>query len=237
MNEILRYDSIQSRVNVIYYLLQCGFISHDIYSNFELIEVIFLSLRNQPIYRLKQTFAAFEELYPSQLANFENITGSRCQLLKKKSLSCSYPLIPYIGSYCMDIRKIDNFKKTIEITERNIFDSDKCDNNIETKDNKDSGDNDNNNCDDNNQEEKKEKIIWEKNNYLHLNMIILRSQDRLFREIQRAQETPYRFRWNEKIHNLLEEKFLNPSCCLDDDGLEKKSRRLEAEVKEGVFEI
>lgn len=69
-------------------------------------------------------------------------------------------------------------------------------------------------------------------------MVILREIDKVFRDIQRAQQTPYRFRWNNKIHYLLKSKVNDSSYCTDSDILEKRSRRLEPEIKEGgTFEI
>lgn len=232
VNEILRHDSIQNRVNVIHFLLQCASISLNIYSNFELIEVIYSALTLDPVFRLKQTFSCLDDLYPSQREDFLKMTGPVCRGLKKlKRLTNSYPVIPPVGSYCMDIRKLLNWKKTIELTEKKLTKD-----NTETKAEFD----DDNDDDSDEGEDKKERSRWEKNPDIHLNMYILKIQDNLLHDLERAQETPYRFRWNPRIHELLKGKIENKTSkyCMDENVLYKRSRYLEAEVnKDGVFEI
>lgn len=104
-NEILRYESIEDRVKVIQFLIRCGWIALESYSNFDLIEMISTVLGYQPIFRLKKTFADLETQFPSLLKKFENMTGDMCTNLKTLQQSRnSYPLIPQIGVICKDVR-------------------------------------------------------------------------------------------------------------------------------------
>jgi hypothetical protein len=99
INEILRYSSLQDRVETIHYLLRCLIYADTLYSNFELIEVIYLSLTTPPVYRLTETFQAVQSQYPKELEHFQRLTSGCCRLLHDYMKQCTPPAIPYIGYY------------------------------------------------------------------------------------------------------------------------------------------
>jgi hypothetical protein len=195
VNEILSQSSLPTRSKIIHHLLSCAFLSFEIYFNYELIEIIFSVFSDQPIYRLKQTFAHAETQYPHQLQRFYDLTGQGCRNLKKlKAQQSTPPVIPPLGLYCGDLRKLSNWPLVLEMTyEPTMAAEDE-------------------------QGGTKRKVSH------HLNISILRSQSCILRDIQRAQEIPYRFRSDERIQTDL----LNcPLYCMEEKVLDARSLQLE----------
>jgi hypothetical protein len=191
----LSQSSLATRSKLIHHLLSCAFLSFEIYFNYELIEIIFSVFSDQPIYRLKQTFAHVETQYPHQLQRFYDLAGQGCRNLKKlKAQQSTPPVIPPLGLYCGDLRKLSNWPLVLEMThEQTSLGA-------------------------------AEEQGAKRKSSPHLNISILRSQSCILRDIQRAQEIPYRFRYDEKIQSDL----VNcPLYCMDEKVLDARSLQLE----------
>jgi hypothetical protein len=111
VNEILRYNSVLDRVKVIYHLLRCVNYA-SLYSNLELIEVIFKALTLQPIYRLTKTFQLVQQNHPTEYDLFRTLTP---QGLREKTPLCSPPAIPSLIYYEKEIQKYSTRPKCIEV--------------------------------------------------------------------------------------------------------------------------
>lgn len=198
INEILSQSSVSIRSKIIHHLLSCAFLSFEIYFNYELIEIIYSAFSDFPIYRLKQTFAHVETQYPNQLQRFYDLCGQGCRNLKKLKVQQSTPpVIPPLGLYCGDLRKLSNWPLVLDIQ---LDQSSAVA--VGTS------------------EDEKQKL-----KSMHLNIAILRTQSCILREIQKAQEIPYRFRYDDRIQN----DFINcPMYCMDEKVLDARSYQLEA---------
>jgi hypothetical protein len=156
---------------------------------------------DQPIYRLKKTFAYVESQYPHHLQRFYDLAGQGCRNLKKlKSQQSSPPVIPPLGLYCGDLRKLSHWPLVLEHHHPHEEQ-------------------------DRNGEELKEVADREKTRKMSLNISKLRSQSCILRDIQKAQEIPYRLRLDERIQSEL----MNcPMFCMEEKVLDARSYQLEA---------
>lgn len=211
INEILSQTSLSLRSKVIYHLLSCAFLSLEIYFNYELVEIISSTFSDQPIYRLKNTFSYVESQYPDQLQRFYDLIGQGCRNLKKLKVQYSTPpVIPPLGLYCGDLRKLSNWPLILDIPSDQSYGSPSTSSLTETKDTTCTSTPKNEN---------------EKLKSMHLNLFILRTQSCILREIQKAQEIPYRLRVDENIQKNL----INcPMYCMDERVLDARSYQLEA---------
>jgi hypothetical protein len=135
MNEILRYSVIQERVKVIIHLLQSVKYA-ELYMNYELIDVIYSVLTNQPIYRLTETFQLIQHSHPhvNDLERFRRLTENCCLKLNQMMLASaadhshhhhghrplvSSPVIPYIEYYRKLFKKSNEQIKVIVLKVKN----------------------------------------------------------------------------------------------------------------------
>ena len=206
INEILSQSVLANRAKIIHHLLSCAFLCFELYFHYELIEVIYSVFSDQPIYRLKKTFSFVESQYPYQLQRFYDLAGQGCRNLKKlKSQQSSPPVIPPLGLYCGDLRKLSNWPLVLEHhrhLQTNMLEqklSGKAEKNEEV----------------NNQPPEK---------LLSLNLSKLRSQSCILRDIQKSQEIPYRFRYDERIQKEL---IHCPMFCMEEKVLDARSYQLE----------
>ena len=136
----------------------------------------------QPIYNLSRTFLLHNQLHGPEISDFHLLIGKNCSNLKKiKKLRNIYPVLPPLKLYCLELKKLNQFSKIVEKT-------------IEDENEKNESENKNENENENNESHSSRKIY-------HLNMSLLKSQDFLLRDLQRAQEILYQIRWNNKIHD------------------------------------
>jgi hypothetical protein len=114
VNEILRYNSVLDRVKVIYHLLRCVNYA-SLYSNLELIEVIYKALTLQPIYRLTKTFQLVQQNHPTEYDSYSQLTHPYCKPLREMTPHCHPPAIPCIAHYANVMQRCANAPKYVEI--------------------------------------------------------------------------------------------------------------------------
>lgn len=119
VNEILRYSSIQDRANTISHLLKCVIYADTLYSNYELIEIFYLSLTTPPVYRLTDTFKLVQQNSSQEYEYFCKLTNGCCKSLHDKMAMCSPPAIPYIAYYAKVMHRCTLPPKILEITDGN----------------------------------------------------------------------------------------------------------------------
>jgi hypothetical protein len=169
--------------------LRCLIYADTLYSNFELIEVIYLSLTTPAIYRLTETFQAVQSQYPKELEHFQRLTNGRCRLLHDYMKQCSPPAIPYIAYYAKVMDGHALTPKVLKPAAAAAAAPILSEVNGETKEGQSEG-----------QGERQGQGEDAKE---HLNLQYFKIQSQLMMDLEKFQSVPYLFQFNEQIQKAV----------------------------------
>lgn len=100
--------------------MRCITDSYEVYSNYELIEIISTVLRKPQIFRLIKTFEYVKLSHSKELETFYNLTESECSYLQEKMFRFTPPALPLINVY---LKELTISNETPKIIENSLIDS------------------------------------------------------------------------------------------------------------------